>query len=88
MNEFESPQIFEETFVEDQSTVSRFIANVFTWMVAGLVVTACAAYYTVESGFISQLYNQETGGMSMLGWVVMLSPLGFILAMNMGFQRW
>ena len=88
MNEFESPQIFEESFVEDQSAVSKFIANVFSWMVAGLVVTACASYYTVESGLIAQLYNLETGGMSMLGWIVMLSPLGFILAMNLGFQRW
>ena len=26
--------------------------------------------------------------MSILGWIVMLAPLGFILAMNMGFQRW
>jgi len=26
--------------------------------------------------------------MSLLGWVAMLSPLAFILAMNMGFQRW
>jgi len=88
MNEFESPQIFEESFVEDQSAVSKFIANVFSWMVAGLAVTACASYYTVESGLISQLHNLETGGMSMLGWIVMLSPLGFILAMNLGFQRW
>ena len=88
MNEFESPQIFDDALIQDESTVSRFIANEFTWMVAGLSVTACASYYTVESGLISQLYNLETGGMSMLGWIVMLSPLGFILAMNMGFQRW
>jgi FtsH-binding integral membrane protein len=57
-------------------------------MVAGLAVTAVASYYTVQSGFITQLYNMETGGMSGLGWVVMLAPLGFILAMNLGFQRW
>ena len=52
------------------------------------MVTALAAYYTVQSGFITQLFNMETGGMSGLGWVVMLAPLGFILAMNLGFQRW
>jgi FtsH-binding integral membrane protein len=57
-------------------------------MVAGLVVTAVAAYYTIQSGFITQLFNMETGGMSGLGWVVMLAPLGFILAINLGFQRW
>ena len=88
MNEFESPRIFDDALIQDESVVSRFIANVFSWMVAGLVVTATAAYYTVESGFIMQLFNTETGAMSGLGWVVMLAPLGFILAMNMGFQRW
>jgi hypothetical protein len=88
MNEFESPRIFDDALIQDESVVSRFIANVFSWMVAGLVVTALAAYYTVQSGFIAQLFNMETGGMSGLGWVVMLAPLGFILAMNLGFQRW
>lgn len=88
MNEFESPRIFDDALIQDESVVSLFIANVFSWMVAGLVVTATAAYYTVESGFIMQLFNAETGAMSGLGWAVMLAPLGFILAMNMGFQRW
>jgi len=88
MNEFESPRIFDDALIQDESVVSRFIANVFSWMVAGLVVTAVAAYYTIQSGFITQLFNMETGGMSGLGWVVMLAPLGFILAINLGFQRW
>jgi len=88
MNEFESPRIFDDALIQDESVVSRFIANVFSWMVAGLVVTAVAAYYTIQSGFITQLFNMETGGMSGLGWVVMLAPLGFILAMNLGLQRW
>lgn len=88
MNELDSPRIFDDALIQDDAVVSRFIANVFSWMVAGLVVTATAAYYTVQSGFIAQLFNLETGGMSGLGWVVMLAPLGFILAINLGFQRW
>ena len=43
---------------------------------------------TTVIGFIMQLFNTETGAMSGLGWMVMLTPWGFILAMNMGFQRW
>lgn len=82
------PRIFDDALIEDESTVTRFISNVFSWMVAGLAVTGTAAYYVAESGWISNLYNLETGGMSGLGWVVMLAPLGFIVAMNMGFQRW
>ena len=59
MNEFESPRIFDDALIQDESVVSRFIANVFSWMVAGLVVTATAAYYTVESGFIMQLFTTQ-----------------------------
>ena len=84
MNEFDAPRIVDDALIQDESVISRFIANVFSWMVAGLVMTATAAYYTVESGFIDQLSNSETGGMSGLGWGVMLAPLGFILVMNLG----
>ncbi|MDE0979406.1 MAG: Bax inhibitor-1/YccA family protein [Flavobacteriales bacterium] len=88
MNEYQAPRIIDDALIEDESTISRFIANVFSWMVAGLVMTASAAYYVAQSGLVTKLYNLETGGMSGLGWVVMLAPLGFIVAMNMGFQRW
>jgi FtsH-binding integral membrane protein len=88
MIEYQAPRIIDDALIEDESTISRFIANVFSWMVAGLVMTASAAYYVAQSGLVAKLYNLETGGMSGLGWVVMLAPLGFIVAMNMGFQRW
>lgn len=88
MNEYQAPRIVDDALIEDDSAISRFIAHVFSWMVAGLVMTASAAYYVAQSGLVAQLYNLETGGMSGLGWVVMLAPLGFIVAMNMGFQRW
>ena len=55
MNEFDAPRIVDDALIQDESVISRFIANVFSWMVAGLVMTATAAYYTVESGFIGQL---------------------------------
>tara|TARA_B110000285_G_scaffold229312_1_gene293831 strand:- start:637 stop:1362 length:726 start_codon:yes stop_codon:yes gene_type:complete len=88
MNEFQSPRFVDDALIQDDSAISRFIANVFSWMVAGLVMTATAAYYVAQSGLVSHLFNPETGGMSGLGWIVMLAPLGFIVAMNMGFQRW
>lgn len=88
MNDIGTPRFVDDTLIQDEATISRFISNVFSWMVAGLVMTATAAYYVAESGLVANLYNLETGGMSALGWIVMLAPLGFILAMNMGFQRW
>ena len=88
MNEIQTPRFVDDALIQDETTISRFISHVFTWMVAGLAMTATAAYYVAESGLVAKLYNLETGGMSALGWFVMLAPLGFILAMNMGFQRW
>jgi FtsH-binding integral membrane protein len=63
-----------------------FMNAVFGWMAGGLAITGGMAWYFASSGAISLLYN-TTGGMSMLGWAVMLAPLAFILAMNFGLQR-
>ena len=63
-----------------------FMNGVYGWMAGGLAITAAMAWYFASSGAITMLYNQ-TGGMSMLGGVVTLGPLGFILAMNFGIQR-
>lgn len=59
---------------------------VFGWMAIGLSITGAVAWYFASSGAIALLFN-ETGGMNLLGWMVMLGPLAFILAMNFGLQR-
>jgi FtsH-binding integral membrane protein len=33
------------------------------------------------------MYNPETGGMSITGWIIMLAPLGLVLLMSAGFRR-
>ena len=63
-----------------------FMNAVFGWMAAGLSITGAVAWYFATSGAIMLLFS-ETGGMNMLGWMVMLGPLAFILAMNFGLQR-
>ena len=59
---------------------------VFGWMAIGLSITGAVAWYFASSGAIALLFN-EAGGMNLLGWMVMLGPLAFILAMNFGLQR-
>ena len=87
MNDFDSPQIFDGGVIQDEATVSRFVSNVFSWMVAGLLLTGVVAYYFAVTGAVALLFSAG-GGMSLLGWVAMFSPLAFILAMNLGLQRW
>lgn len=71
--------------VVDAEAVRRYVNHVFTWMVGGLAVTAAVAWWFASSGLIDLLYTET--GRSMLGWVVMLSPLAFVLVMNFGFER-
>ena len=58
-------------------------------MTLALAVTAVTAYWFchIDSELIGSLVDLKTGGLSVLGWIVMLAPLGFVLLMSMGFQR-
>jgi len=81
--------------IGDQSvTDSRsFVANVFSWMFFALAITAATAWYFADSGMIKYLFSStvsSTGirpSMNILGWVVMLAPLGFVIALSAGLQR-
>jgi len=81
--------------IGDQSvTDSRtFVANVFSWMFFALALTAATAWYFADSGMIKYLFTNtmsDTGirpSMNILGWVVMLAPLGFVIALSAGIQR-
>jgi len=73
--------------IETKDMAANFVANVFAWMGIALAITAFTAWYFASNeNLINSLFNPETG-MTTLGWVVMLAPLGFVLAMSMGFQR-
>src|SRR5664280_275210 len=69
-----------------------FIANVFLWMTLALAITAVTAYWFASTpaligSLINILPDGRSGGFSILGWIVMLAPLGFVLLMSLGFQR-
>jgi len=73
--------------IETKDMAANFVANVFAWMGIALTITAFTAYYFASNeNLINSLFNPETG-MTTLGWVVMLAPFGFVLAMGMGFQK-
>lgn len=69
------------------SISKTFMARVFMWMTLALVITAVVAWVFASSeSLMRSLYNPE-GGMTMLGWIVMLAPIGFVLLMSFGFQK-
>lgn len=74
--------------IESKDMAANFVANVFAWMGIALAITAFTAWYFASNeNLIYSLINVETGGFTILGWIVMLAPLGFVFAMSMGFQR-
>lgn len=81
--------IIEQEYKQAQSlpTVKTFMAKVFTWMTAAMIITAVTALWFASSPELIGSLISPTGGLSILGWIVTLAPLGFVLLMSMGFQR-
>ncbi len=87
-------QQFSDYTVESQSiktgvtTQKTFVASVFLWMFLALGISAVCAYaFASNQQLMAYLINPETGGLSTLGYVAMFAPLGFVLAMSLGFAR-
>ncbi len=76
---------------ESISLSKTFLSNVFSWMFLALAITALISYvFGTNAELMKHLYNTTSqGGISptMLGWIVFLSPLGFVLLMSFGFQK-
>ena len=74
-------------YSESQSNVKSFMASVFSWMFLALIITAVASYWFASDMSLIRMLVTEEGKMSVLGWVVMLAPIGFVLLMSFAFNR-
>ncbi len=64
-----------------------FLAGVFGWMFLALGITAITSWlFASNPQLMSVMYNAQ-GGMTILGWVVMLAPIGFVIWLSAGFNR-
>jgi uncharacterized protein len=80
--------MFKASAAEQTGSASKtFMANVFSWMFAALMITAVFAWYFASSGMYKSMISPTGHGLSGIGYLVMLSPLGFVLLMSFGFQR-
>jgi FtsH-binding integral membrane protein len=74
-------------YAQTNSNVKTFMSNVFSWMFLALIVTSVTAWwFATDLSLLSMLVTEE-GKMSILGWVVMLAPIGFVLLMSFAFNR-
>ncbi|RLD69973.1 MAG: BAX inhibitor (BI)-1/YccA family protein [Bacteroidetes bacterium] len=73
---------------ETYPLATTFMSGVFLWMFLALAMSAATAWlFASNTELMSMLYNMETGGMSLFGWIVMLAPLGLVIWMSAGFRR-
>jgi FtsH-binding integral membrane protein len=87
MNTNEPPRIFDNTLDSQSNTdavAKNFVANVFSWMTIGLLLTAFVAWYSASTG----IYLLLVGSGGIMRWVILLAPFGFIIAMNAGLQKY
>ena len=63
------------------------ISQVFTFMGAALLISGVLAYAIANNPSLLQLMYPAEGGVSILGYVIMFSPLIFTLVMSGVFQR-
>ena len=82
--------VIEQEYQKTQALplARTFMAQVFLWMAFAMVITSVTAFlFASDKDLIGSLINFQTGGLTILGWIVMLAPLGFVLLMSLGFQR-
>ena len=64
-----------------------FVSNVMVLMSLALLISGVAAYmFGTSDSLKSLLYNAESG-MTTLGWVVMIAPLGMVLLLGAGVRK-
>lgn len=87
-NNWSFNSVQQQASVDNQSLSRTFIASVFSWMGIALAISAVTAYvFGTDMSYLAYLVNAETGKLSMLGYIVMFAPIGFVLLMSFGFQR-
>ena len=79
---------YKSSSVQRGEMAKTFMSNVFTYMTLALAISGAAAYlFGTSEALIELMYNLETGGRSIIGWIVMLAPLGLVLLMGFRYQK-
>lgn len=75
------------TAAEYDAGLRSHMLSVYNYMMSGVLLTGLVAVGMAWSGAVNALFNPVTGSPSILGWIVMLAPLGFVFALGFRFQK-
>jgi uncharacterized protein len=73
-------------FTGESTSLRKFFTQVFTYMTVGLAISGLVAWFFAQSGLIRILFNQ-TGGLSLFGYLVVFSPLVFTMFFGRAIQK-
>ncbi len=74
--------------INDSDASRKFIANVFLWMFVALGISAIFAYIFANTpAFLQMLVDPNTRQLTGFAYLVMFSPLAFVLLISFGLNR-
>lgn len=87
MNEI-NPINFTQEQIASASIQRTFMAKVFLWMAAALCITGLTSFLVASNPqLLTLLLNTETGGWTILGWIVLFAPLIIVFVMSANAER-
>jgi hypothetical protein len=91
MENFKKTNINDFIDATSQTKSKSLLSASFGWMFLALGISATfSVLFGLNESLIAYLYNVTEEGrasLSILGWAVMLAPIGFVLAMSFGWQK-
>ena len=70
-----------------KTKTNTFVANVFSLMFTALIISGIAAVWFATESMKTFIIDME-GGLTTLGWISIISPVGLVLLMGFGFQKY
>jgi len=81
------PQVRRDTTAASfDAGLRSYMLSVYNYMASGVLLTGLIALLFAQSGAVQSLFN-EVGRPSLLGWIVMLAPLGIVITMSAAINR-
>lgn len=75
------------TVSKSRTNTNTFVANVFSLMFAALIISGISAVWFATESMKSYIISYE-GGLTTLGWISMIAPIGLVLLIGLGFQKY
>ena len=70
-----------------KTKTNTFVANVFSLMFTALIISGIAAVWFATESMKTFIIDME-GSLTTLGWISIISPVGLVLLMGFGFQKY